>query len=117
MSANPKFEAFLSGLLNATRNGEVDWRDTADDDTFMVELKHGFVHIERLRQLDDEDRPFVTFRAYLYDRKGRLADEISSGQMTIASVLIELFELARRSARETDSLLDQVAADLQTLGA
>jgi hypothetical protein len=116
MSANPKYEAFLYGLLDATKDGKVEWRDTADEDTFMVELNHGFVHLERRPNVDEDDRPYTYFRAYLYDRKGRLADEISSGQMTSGSMLTELYELARRSARETDSLLDQVSADLQTRG-
>ena|SRR5581483_4477354 len=115
MSPNPKFEAFLEELLQATKDGKVDWRDTADDDSFRVELKHGFVHVERQREVDDEDRPQTYYRAYLYDRKGRLADEIDSWQMMSGgAVLLELFERARRSARETDNLLDQVTADLQT---
>jgi hypothetical protein len=117
MTVNPKFQGFLGGLLDATRNGRVDWQDTADEDTFMVDLKHGFVHVEQRREVDEENRPITYHRAYLYDRKGRLADEISSGQMGHGSVLSELFDLARRSARETDSLLDQVSADLQTRGA
>ncbi len=113
MSVNPKFQTFLGGLLDATRNGKLDWRDTADEDTFMVELNHGFVHLERRREADEDERPHIYYRAYLYDRKGRLADEIGSWQMESKSVLSDLFDLARRSARETDSLLDQVSADLQ----
>src|SRR3954454_13052748 len=104
MSANPKFEAFLDGLLRATKDGKLDWRDTADEDSFMVELNHGFVHVERRNVVDGEDRPTTYYQAYLYDRKGRLADEIGSGQMDNGSALSELFALARRSARETDIL-------------
>lgn len=114
MSANSKFEAFLGGLLDATRIHKVEWRDTADEDTFMADLTHGFVHVERRRDVDEDNRPLTYYRAYLYDRKGRLADEIGSGQMKGGGVLPELYDLARRSARETDSLLDLVSADLQT---
>jgi hypothetical protein len=116
MTPNPKFEAVLVGLLDATRDGKVNWRETADDDTFMVELKDVFIHVERGRRVDEEGELSTWHRAYLIDRKGRLVDEIGSNDMDDRTVLAEIFELARRSALETDNLLDKVAADLQTRG-
>ena len=66
----------LDQLLGATENGDVAWQETADEDIFMAELKHGFVHVEQRREGGEDGQPWTTYRAYLYDRKGRLADEV-----------------------------------------
>jgi|tagenome__1003787_1003787.scaffolds.fasta_scaffold17605291_2 hypothetical protein len=112
-----KFEAFLGQLLHSTENGKVDWEDTADEGAFMASLRHGVVHVERRFIFDqDEERSFPVYKAYLYDLKGRLAEELTASEMSDDSLLQRLFAEARRSARETDNLLDQVSADLQTRG-
>lgn len=116
-TANRKFEDFLERLLDATYRGDVEWEDSADEAAFFVTLRHGSVHIERRYDFDEDDRQFPVFKAYLYNTKGRLAEDIGPREMRDDALLSRLFDEARRRARKADSLLDQVTADLQTKGA
>jgi hypothetical protein len=111
---NSKFEQFLAQLLESTEEGSVRWQDTASDTTFSTALPSGIVHIERDQWPDEEGNLFPVYIAYLYDRRGRLAEELTGGKMSDQGLLSRLYQLARRSARDTEGLLDRVAADLQS---
>lgn len=108
--ANPKFIALLKVLNNATKEGKVNWQETADEDAFRVLLGSGMVRIESGFGEDTGHQ----YRAFLLNQKGRTIDELWVGEGRDEYGLLDgLYSLARASALNIDMVVDSMLANLK----
>jgi hypothetical protein len=97
----------LEKLRVKTEAGALKWQVTADEDSFRIGLGDGIVRVGRMMDRSNDQR----FSAVIFDRKGREVESIW-GWLSIegsdAEFLQSLFEVARRSALDIDSLLSSM---------
>jgi hypothetical protein len=94
----------LEKLRAKTEEAALKWQTTADENSFRIGLGAGIVRVDRLIDNEGDER----FSAAIFDRKGREVESVwgwLSQQSADAYFLQNLFEAARRSALDIDSLL------------
>jgi hypothetical protein len=111
-SAAKKFIKLLKELKSATENGKVSWSETMDENEFRVVLGPGMVRIGRHEALDEEDQSYLHYSAKLLNRDANIVEELRG--MDEQGLIADLFELARRSARGSERLLDDMLADVES---
>src|SRR5436305_7212124 len=113
----------LYNLLEAAREkteaGELKWQ-AFDDESFRAAVGSGFLHIQRgsTRLEDDSGElvPAVTYSVQVSDEQGRVVAEadvtegFSAGDFT---VLASLFLAARKSALESDRVIEDMLGSLR----
>jgi len=120
MADQMKLVKLLQGLIDATTLGRIVWEETYDGSGFRVVTEHGMV---RIGGDWDDDREEGTLVVTLMDRKARVADEFrltekqDSGPGSAYPIALQLSNIARRSARASEGLLDRMIADVDTLKA
>jgi hypothetical protein len=104
-----KFLQLLTDLRDATAQSRIEWEDTADEDMFRTNLGPGMVRVSK-SILSDDERPYYT--VWLLDPEGRVVDEYEALGGEDFSTIAELYELARRSARNASELVEAMLATL-----
>jgi hypothetical protein len=99
-------------IYEKTRTGEITWEKTTFPEGFQTSFpKYSVV----IRKPSSSPLP----RLFLYNGKGELIEEFSSGVMVQVSgaggvrLMDELYELARRRAMGVDQALDELLSELQ----
>jgi hypothetical protein len=108
---NNRFIDILKKLYRKTSAGVLKWQTTADEDAFRIGLGNGIIRINQLSTAEDE-----YWRVRLFDAQGREVESVVTSLATLApdlSFLPELFQLARRSALDIDSLLTSIDKDIE----
>ena len=101
MTEEPKMAKLLEEVLAKTRDGKVRWEPTINEQVFISALGGKFSLV-----IDASvGIPALT----LGDQKGRTLIRVSGEQIH------ELLELARRSALNTDAVVDSVLESLRKL--
>ena len=109
MADHGAFERLASRLLAATQQGKVQWSETADEDMFRSTFKEAAVRIARI--FDDQNpREDAYYKIFLLNKSGRIADE--SPAEGDGGDLERLFDEARRSARDSTSVIESILAEL-----
>ncbi len=108
--ATDKFVKLLKELIIATKNGKVSWSETPDENEFRVVLGPGMVRVGRHEVVGEDVQSYKYFSAKLLNRDANLVEELHEEQQ---GLIAELFEAARRSARGSDRLLDDMLADVE----
>ena len=116
MAVNEKIQRLVSDLLAATETGRVRWEDTADENTFRTSLRSGMVQVGKSAAPPEEEGMDACHQVSLFDRRGRLIEELTVPALKGWEELAHLFEAARRSARKTDEVLDQILAEIKSGG-
>lgn len=102
-----KFLELIQDLREATANGKVIWEDTADESMFRTVLGHGMIRIGK----GDESESAYT--VWLLRPDGTIADEIEVAVGTPEfEIMTDLYDMARRSVRGADDLLESMIDDL-----
>ncbi|MBX9680447.1 MAG: hypothetical protein K2X38_16940 [Gemmataceae bacterium] len=103
---NQMMQRLVRLLIDRTENGEQKWEDTADEDAFRSMLRTGFVRVnQNTRHSEDQYEPQVGYSITLLDKKGREVDVYAPGPQERTDDVVELWRLARRSARQGDELV------------
>lgn len=107
-----KMERLISQLTQGTESGTVKWSETPDPDTFRAKLHSGMVRVQRSTSLDESGEECASFYLTLLDSKGReLEDFFPRRGIVSERMLIELWTLARRQARDTINVLDSLLGE------
>ena len=109
--ASEKFSTLLRKLLSKTREKDINWHETADENAFRIALGDGLIRVEYYTDADGD----TFYAAYLQNRKGRTLDQLGplyQGSPT-KELLFELYEVARISALGVDDLLESMAEDVE----
>ena len=100
-----------------TRHGELNWRETADEDSFQALFDTGSLVIsyDRSHPEDTTVPIFHYINLAVLNRSGSVVDEAcfsSERDYDSYESLYELFQLSRRSARDSDQVLDGLMREL-----
>ena len=95
----------VARLIARTQEGRLNWDESYDPDQFITSVGAISVRIS--------SHQGVFSRAHtldILDHGGRVVESVSDGSepANVESLLGQLFELARRSALDIDSVLDQL---------
>lgn len=92
---------FLTFVFDNTSNGKLHWEATADPTKFVVSFKGKYkVTVDRA----DDDQGNYNYWLTLFDESDRELLLLSSPRSSIK----ELYELAKRTSLNTDSVLDEI---------
>ncbi|QEG25330.1 hypothetical protein GobsT_00540 [Gemmata obscuriglobus] len=108
----PKLQELLQAVIAKTPKGELKWRSHSDE-SFRLAVGSGYVHISRSpgRVEGEGDASAArTYVAQITDAQRRVVTETQAitGQEGDAALLAELFEVARKSALKTESVLNEM---------
>ena len=115
MSTEERLESLISKLIYATREGYLQWSPTADDTSFRVSFQSGNISLKKDNGYDPEMmEPYETRQLSVYNDKGRLIEEYhpSFSPTDTTKDFDELFTLARRSAYDTNNVLDALIGEI-----
>jgi hypothetical protein len=97
-----------------TEAGRLKWK-AFDSESFRAAIGSGYLHIQRgSTRIDDdegESMPAVTYSAQVSDEQGRVvaeADVTEGFQMAEFMILATLFATARKSALQTDRVIEDM---------
>lgn len=115
----PKLQELVEAVTGKTSAGALTWRSFSDE-SFRVPIGSGYLHIVRdLTRVEDSDgdsRPARTYLVQVTDAQGRVVTEATATQGFGEGdypLLDGLFDAARRSALQTEGVLDQMLATLR----
>ncbi len=109
--ADTKLLEIAEKLLERTRNGEVNWRETVDSNEFIVSFPKQTLAIEKMIR--------GTYQISLVNERGNTIESLrspSSIDFQGGKILQDLFELARRRALQIDIRLDEALNALDQEG-
>jgi hypothetical protein len=88
------------GLLGATRDGRVDWKETDTDDCYVMAASVASITISKA----NDSYYILSFNS----PSGSEMDSLSTGDEGVSGqqILVELYELARRRALNVDKAFD-----------
>ncbi|HEX3151714.1 MAG TPA: hypothetical protein VHR66_26820 [Gemmataceae bacterium] len=113
MSINSKLEELVQMLTERTRQKQVQWQVTADEETFRLASNSGNVRVTRHEGFDQESMESYVYRTLqILNDRGRVIEEYSPKSPDRFAVFDELFTHARRSAYKTEDVLDQLMMEL-----
>ena len=107
--ADARMTAIATQLLEKTKGGEVDWRETVDGNAFTTAYPDYSLSIRSLGPGGFERSYVLAVHNGRGTEAGSLAPE---NQDPSFQILKELFELARRKGVGTDEVLDDVLKTL-----
>lgn len=117
-SREDKLLRLLRGLAGGTNSGRVRWEETAKEDMFRTVLPSGLVLIGTGRaETHPPDAPddvtYPDYTAWLLDRDARIVEELTAEYGDRAyDTMRDLFQQARRSARNAANLLDRMIGEV-----
>jgi hypothetical protein len=113
-----KLEELLRVAKSRTVDGELRWRAFSDE-AFRVPIGGGYLHVNRgMIRLEDEDgesHPARTYSAQVTDEQGRVVAETDAtvGYDGPVALLSELFEAARKSALQSEGVIEKMLGALR----
>ena len=101
-------------LERGTSSKFLSWEATADDNTFRLSTPTANIRITQQDGFDQEVmEPYVSRSLQILNSKGRVIEEHYYPTSSSSGPSFDnLFVLARRSAYDTDKVLDQLLADI-----
>ncbi|HVA47196.1 MAG TPA: hypothetical protein VNH11_12580 [Pirellulales bacterium] len=112
--ATNKLTEFLHRVLRQTLGGEISWKETADEDTFLAEFHNGAVLIARKERPMPDDAPVSSVRyleATLLNKQGKIVEEFVPQEDDV-DWMTDLYDHARLSARSGDSVIDELLKEV-----
>lgn len=108
-----ELDQILDGLIQRTTDGKLNWRSSIHDDQFVASVDAISVVVRESpgRGIDADPN----YRFEILDENGRTVEVLYSSTVTAQQdrQLEQLFTLARRSALNTDAVLQKLAAALE----
>jgi hypothetical protein len=114
MSTEERLKSLFAKLIEATRDGHLQWSPTADEAAFRVTFQSGNISIKKDEGYDPEEmQSYLNRSLSVFNEKGRLIEEyVPSYVEATIEEFDELFTLARRSAFNTDDVLAQLMGEI-----
>ena len=112
-----KQKRLVERLLDKTRGSELSWQESVRSDEFQVAFPNSGVQIRSIKNGN-----FTDFYISLIDSSGRIVDGFSQDQLDQdgphksgpwSHVLGELHALARRSALNSDQVIENILAEIE----
>jgi hypothetical protein len=108
MTTEQRLSALVIKLKEATLAESITWEATADEDAFRLSIPTANVRITMRDGFDQErGESYVSRSVQVLNDKGRVIEDYSP-KPPFPDGFDELFKLARRSAYNTDRVLDQL---------
>ncbi len=112
-----RIKQLIEMLVRGTKRNLLKWQVTADEDAFRLTSTAANVRIWRTEGYDGEaQQSYVSRRVSVLNDKGRVIEEWDPEMQGEQQEFDELFTSARRSAYQTDDVLDKLMNDLRASG-
>jgi hypothetical protein len=117
MPATEQMLDLIDTLLRKTRENALKWKTSVDDETFRLESNAANLRLSRSKRWDaDEEREFTNLTLTVLDSLSRIVEEYRPETSEECERMEELYALARRSALQTEKVLDKLLDELQSAG-
>ena len=105
----------LEGLVKRTTEGRLRWSQTARNDRYVTSVDAVSVAVEETEDQTSQGRGVITYRLDILDELGEIIESLTFRDTTAEQdeLLARLYVLARRSARNLDSVLEKLAKGLE----
>lgn len=114
-----KFNLILDKLLERTEKGNLEWKTTADRDTFLVILKDDSISINYSFGREPDFDGIINNGFYTFDFRNENGDITNSVEVVNTSATdkefkeaARIFELARAQAFKSDPTADRILEQL-----
>jgi hypothetical protein len=112
-----RIKQLIEMLVRGTKRNLLKWQVTADEDAFRLTSAAANVRIWRSEGYDGEaQESYISRRVSVLNDKGRVIEEWDPAMQGEQQEFDELFTSARRSAYQTDDVLDKLMNDLRASG-
>lgn len=118
---NNKMGILLSNILNLTRLGQLTWKISGDEDSYILSFSNYSIEIF-YRPSKDSNSDGIEYVTRIYNNEGKVVDEVDDAELSeiekgkdFYRLLDELFILARRNARGIDEALESMMSELGIL--
>lgn len=111
MSSDNKYRQLVDQLFAKTEEGKIEWRETAETDTFQVSFAHYSITLAERRTTPRN----LTYVVSILNSEGRRVDTFSDDfdwDPGYKKQLSELYQKARRQALSADKALDEILSQL-----
>ncbi len=113
MPATRRLDGLVHILTIRTEDGTLKWHPTADENTFRLSAPSANVRVTRSEEFDREaETPYTVRRLAVLNDKARVIEEYHPETIDQLAGFDSLFAEARRSAYDTDDILDKLMKDL-----
>lgn len=111
------FQELLEKVLEGTKRKKLQWRDSADEDGFSTSLGVGSLFLSReLNPTANEAAHVWQYTVELFNTYGQAVEEMKLIESGADYSLVEqVYEEARRSARTTDDTIRAISNRLDEL--
>jgi hypothetical protein len=115
MSTAQRIKDLIQLLMRGTRAGSLKWQPTADEDSLRLSFPAGNIRLTRsLAYCAEEPEPYVSRSLLILNDKVRVIEEYSPSGSRDNEEFDELFTLARRSAYDTDEVLERLMGEIES---
>jgi hypothetical protein len=115
MSTAERIEALMQLLLRGTRDNALQWQPTADENAFRLSSPTANIRLNRSEAFDELEHESYFHRTLsVLNDQARLIEEYSPTTAAAKQAFDELYALARRSAYNTDAVLEKLMTELQS---
>lgn len=116
MSLTDKYVDLIRSLIDRTKDGDVDWRDTSTSKQFAVYLKSGNITIDYYPEIERPDRARPEgYGITIFNDEGNKVDEIKALRTqnnNTFNLLKELYTSAKRSYLKVDKTVDGMLSEI-----
>ncbi len=109
-----KIRQLVRQLVTNTKGGNVKWTDTGLEDAFRAHFKGGMVRVQKTMRIDEAVGEVTDYSLTLLDRNGKELEDYYPPALTPEDDLANLWILARRSARSTVDVLENLLKEVSS---
>lgn len=114
MALTKKISTLVDKLISLSRDGKLAWEETVDENTFLTAVSGFGVDISKAGV-----SPFSDYRLRVSDQVGKTLEDVrvkrSGADSEDWEKIDELFEIARRNARDVDAALTTLISSLEKI--
>ena len=112
-----KMTQIVEQLINATKNGKINWEEAEVADVFQVSYPTYSIRIAEMPSVTSAGPDAVDIIISIYDQEGRKIESVSDVQLKDALnnsylQMQELYDSAKGYALGTEQTLDSIISDL-----
>ena len=108
MDLTPKQKKLIESLKSATKNDLILWGETADELSFRTVFNSGMVRVEKFTMYNSDQK----YQLVIFNKEGYEVDRFTWEEPEVSSDP-NLWQLARRKAMNSESLIDGILQELE----
>ena len=116
--AHAQLDQLITKLTASTSIGTIGWAETAEEGTYQTSFANSSVQISARYGVDDEGDPLTEYMVSIFNKSGKLVDEVSSFTAPSAQVrhdMEKMYEDARRIAMHADLTVSNILSELNRI--